>query len=509
MSHAPSRVARASALPALVGLAVFAAFANTIGRYLVWSDFYQIRRAHMIVTARGELQKLWSPDQLRENNYFRPVQVLSESVDAALFGARYEGFHVTQVALHALCAVVVFLLVEQVLLSVDTRAPRTLAAIAAMAWAIEPQRAESVAWLADRGSTLQVFTLLGLYVALRDPVPRRAAIVATALVMLGVLSKEVAVVAPFLFVLLAWVLDAHLERDRRVVAVALFVAMALYLVVRRSFFWATLDLDVHYDLLTRLRTQVVVTADYLAGIPWPWSPSASDVVEVRNRFDARVLADLALLVALLAAAFHRAKKGDRLPLFALLWFFVALAPAANLGLQRHFRGDRYVYLAAIGPIVLVTERLAALVARVRNTAFAKAVAAVVLGALAIATHARNAEWASNDETNEAFFRIELSRAPRFREALGNLCLAASARGDFWKARELCARGLAIDERQWTSTAWQPKAFWGALYDLEWAQHDKNDCSRLLARAAEGRTRWPADAAVNERVRAAEVRCRAR
>ncbi|MGZ3474137.1 MAG: hypothetical protein ACXWUG_07280, partial [Polyangiales bacterium] len=99
--------------------------------------------------------------------------------------------------------------------------------------------------------------------------------------------------------------------------------------------------------------------------------------------------------------------------------------------------------------------------------------------------------------------------PRFREALGNLCLAASARGDFWKARELCARGLAIDERQWTSTAWQPKAFWGALYDLEWAQHDKNDCSRLLARAAEGRTRWPADAAVNERVRAAEVRCRAR
>lgn len=498
-------------VPLVVFASVVITFANTIDRYLVWSDIFQIQRAHMLATGRHDLQKIWSPDQLRENNYFRPLQVVSLSLDRWLFGERYEGFHLTQVVLHALLAVALFLIAERVVRALALPHARVVAAVAAIGWAIAPQRTESVAWLADRGSVLQALTVFGLYLGLRLAKPTRAAVVATALVLLGLLSKEIAVTAPLLFALIVWI---ERRDDRRLVLTSLAIAAVTYLILRRTVFWSTLSFDVHYDLLTRLRTQVAVTADYLADTMSPLHPSASDVVAVRDRFDARVVVDLALLLALLGAGVHRARKDDRLPLFALLWFFVALAPAANLGVQRHFRGDRYVYLAAFGPVLLLTVRLGALAAaigqRFRERLVAPGVAAAALVVLGWATTVRNTEWSTHEPTSadasDAFFRIELSRAPRFREAIGHLCMAAAQRGDFWKSRELCARGLAIDEKQWTSTAWQPKAFWAALFDIEWAQHDKSSCARLLSRASDGRARWPADENIAERARAVERRC---
>jgi hypothetical protein len=80
--------------------------------------------------------------------HWHPVTWLSHMLDVELYGLWAGGHHLTNVILHAVCAVLLFVALEQI-----TGALWRSAVVAAI-FAIHPQRVESVAWIAERKDVL-------------------------------------------------------------------------------------------------------------------------------------------------------------------------------------------------------------------------------------------------------------------------------------------------------------------------------------------------------------------
>lgn len=499
----------------LVGPAIFvlvaAVYVNTIGHYLVWTDFFEIGQHRMLAADAATRHALWLPDQLYGENYYRPVQALSNTVDWLIWGDRWAGFHLTSVLLHALVAVLLFFIGRRILARIPVTAATEVAAAAALVWAVSPLKSESVAWLADRCSVLQVLTLLAFLAGLRllerladDPTfrpgPFAPAMMALAY-LLGILSKETALTMPVLLLLTQWLCQLKVTWRRALVVYAPLVAVFVaYLGVRLVWLWHPHQFEAQSNLPTRLMTQMIVTVDYLRNVVAPFHPRASDVVALHSGPDLAVLAAFAVWVALLGGALWLwRRRGQRLPLWALGWFVVCLGPTANLlASQRHFRGDRYLYLASFG-IVLAA---CALLSRLRQP-WPVLMCAVFLAAAGWATLTRNHEWRSNEADDTAFFALEAERDPHFREALGHLCLSYSQRGEYERALGYCRQGLQIDERSWSSTAWQPRSFSALTVDIYTQQ---GNCEQGLAAAREAIQKYPADASFRQRLGALLRRC---
>ena len=130
---------------------------------------------------------------------WHPLTWLSHALDCQLFKLNPAGHHYVNVLLHAVNAILLFLLLES---ATGLTWPSFM--VAAL-FALHPVNVESVAWAAERKNVLSMFFFLltlhayGWYVR-RDSV-RRYAVVA-ALFALGLMAKPEIITLPF--VLLLW-----------------------------------------------------------------------------------------------------------------------------------------------------------------------------------------------------------------------------------------------------------------------------------------------------------------
>src|SRR5438046_386241 len=130
---------------------------------------------------------------------WHPLTTISHMLDCQLYGLNAGGHHFTNVALHTIAAILLFVALQSM-----TGALWRSAFVAAV-FAIHPLRVESVAWVAERKDVLSgVFFLLTIdaYVRFaRGPSPWRY-FVGAALLALGLCSKPMLVTVPFVLLLL-------------------------------------------------------------------------------------------------------------------------------------------------------------------------------------------------------------------------------------------------------------------------------------------------------------------
>jgi len=130
---------------------------------------------------------------------WHPVTTISHMLDCQLHGLKAGGHHFTNVLLHSIAAILLFLALQCM-----TGALWRSAFVAAV-FAIHPLRVESVAWIAERKDVLSgVFFMLTLLVYVhyvRAPSIGRYLFVAVVFAF-GLMSKPMLVTLPFLLLLL-------------------------------------------------------------------------------------------------------------------------------------------------------------------------------------------------------------------------------------------------------------------------------------------------------------------
>jgi Tfp pilus assembly protein PilF len=452
-------VRRPAALTVLAVLAVPAlaviVYLNSTDGEFVWDDRMLILEDYAVQTA-SHLDQVFTNDFFfrHENDlsygYYRPVTTLSYVADYALWGPRPFGFHVTNIALHAACSLLVVLLI------LAFGAGRAAAIAAGALFAAHPIHAENVAWIAGRTDMLAfLFGAGSLYLHALSRGERvgkagRLALTAGSLLAFAaaLLAKEMAIVVP------AWIALCHLvlwsARWRGALrAVVPFAAVTVAYVLFR---FCVVNVGVPGQpavggVVPALLSAPVTILRYLAWMFVPihqsayiQNPYATGLADPRFLIGATALA----LVAVVAWRSLRA-AGSRPATFFVLALAASFPPILNFirvaapDDMGAVMAERFFYFPSFPFFALVGLGGAALARRYAGRAWmaaalvAAAVAAVVVSGYL--TVRRNAVW-RDDPT---LFEDALATAPDAVLLLGNLANHHVRAGDLAAAERTLGR----------------------------------------------------------------------
>jgi tetratricopeptide (TPR) repeat protein len=365
----------------------------------------------------------WAFSHIHSENW-HPLTTITHMLDCQLHGLNAGWHHFTNVLLHCLAVVLLFVALERM-----TGALWRSAFVSAV-FAVHPLHVESVAWIAERKDVLSAFffmlTLVAYLYYTRSPSVGRYLTVALA-VVLGLMSKPMLVTLPFVLLLLDyWPLGRFKARRsntrRRVlqlvlekiplIALSAVSSIVTFLAQRGAIGWTE-----QLPVPARISNALVAYVVYIRQMFWP-AGLAVFYPHPESRLPVwEISLALILLVGVTAAAFVFRKQA---PYFVTgwLWYLGMLVPVIGLvqvGWQGH--ADRYTYLPQIGLYIAVTWAVADLIRSWRFQRMALSAAAlVVVGVLSWRGWLQTSYW----RNSETLFTHALAVTTNNDVALNNL-----------------------------------------------------------------------------------------
>lgn len=373
----------------------------------------------------------WAFTHIHSENW-HPLTTITHMLDCQLHGLNAGWHHFTNVLLHAIAVVLLFVALQQ-MTGVLWRS-----AFVSAVFAVHPLHVESVAWIAERKDVMSavffMVTLLAYLNYTRAPSIGRYLTVALA-VVLGLMSKPMLVTLPFVLLLLDyWPLgrfEAHRSKTGRqmlqpvlekipLIVLSAVSSIITFLAQRGAIGWTE-----QLPVSARISNALVAYAVYIRQMFWP-AGLAVFYPHPENRLPAlEISLALIVLVGITTAAFHFRKKA---PYFITgwLWYLGMLVPVIGLvqvGWQGH--ADRYTYLPQIGLYIAVTWAVTDFTRSWRFQRMAlTAGGVVVLGALTWSSRLETAYW----RDSETLFTHALAVTRNNDVALNNLGIIFLAKG---------------------------------------------------------------------------------
>ncbi|MBI5214345.1 MAG: tetratricopeptide repeat protein [Ignavibacteriae bacterium] len=305
----------------------------------------------------------WAFTSVKESNW-HPLTWLSHALDVSLFGVDAKYHHATNLLLHLLSTILLFLAVERM-----TKAVWQSAFVAFM-FALHPLHVESVAWVAERKDVLSgLFWMLTFLAYIQYHKTSRTQWYISSLIFfaLGLLAKPMLVTLPFVLLLVDyWALNrfqlpfdvSPKEKKNNLAAlqqcvkekIPLFVlsiasSIVTFIVQKQGGSMAgTVDLS----FSDKAANALVSYAQYIRKTFLPTDLAAMYPHPGSQLPLWQILVSLILLGAITAFVWRRRREHQYL-LVGWLWFFGMLVPVIGLvqvGLQA--MADRYMYLPMIG-----------------------------------------------------------------------------------------------------------------------------------------------------------------
>lgn len=319
---------------------------------------------------------------------WHPLTTLSHMLDCQIYGLKPAGHHFTNVLLHNVAAVLLFLVLRQMTGKGQSNASaaRTSdwrSAFVAAIFAIHPMRVESVAWIAERKDVLSgVFFMLtlGSYVHYARAPNVRRYIAMSIFLACGLMSKATFVTVPAVLLLLDyWPLNrGQRTADRgqqseiqiwlkliaeKIPLLILSAAAAAATIFVQTVTMPTLD---QLPFLPRLNNAVVSIVVYLRQMSWP-TDLAVFYPHPHNQLSVWVVSGSGLLIVVITLIAICLRQKRPYVFVGWFWFLILLFPVLGFfqaGLQG--RADRFTYLPHIGITIALTWTIADLTQHWRN-----------------------------------------------------------------------------------------------------------------------------------------------
>jgi tetratricopeptide (TPR) repeat protein len=444
----------------LVFVVAFMAYANTLKGDFIWDDEYLILNNSQIksfVHLKNVFKTYVGYGSENINNFYRPVQEISNMIDYFLWGEYPFGFHLTNTVLHALVAVMVFIFLNRLCRDLF------VAGVAALFWAVHPVHTEAIAYIAGRADSLYaLFMLLSLVFFMMYADKARsggkgsaAYVMSVLFFVISLLSKEIVIAMPlFIFLYMFFFLrgtgDDALYRKIRWRWAPYAGIVVIYGILRTTVLsFADIAppsafnvIPLSYRLLTFFRTILVYFK--LMFVPTDLHMERSIPI-TKSISDPSSIIAFAFIAAVVWIAW-KAYKRNRLVSFSIVWFFANLLPVSNIIPINSFLAEHWIYMASIGPFLLLGMGAAEIYRRIDpgETAYRAAFLiglAAVIGIYGRATMVRNMDW--KDEIS--FFHSTLKYHPKNARLYLNLGNTYYEKGQIEKAVEQYRKAIEINK----------------------------------------------------------------
>ncbi|MCX6305856.1 MAG: hypothetical protein NT040_12905 [Bacteroidetes bacterium] len=335
------------------------------------------------------------------NNY-HPITTLSLAINYQVSGLSPVAYHTTNMVLHALNAVLVFLFIY--LLS---RRRLLAAAIAALLFAVHPMHVESVAWVSERKDVLYAFFFLaGLFAYLKYLEDKKIWKLGAAFILFlfSCLSKAMAVPFPLMILLIDYF-------QRRTFTWRILLEKIPFFILALIIGFMSVNLQSAsainkfetFSLFQRTMHASYGFINYLILFIWPSGLSAfypypaitpAGLLPLYFRIAPYIFLVIVSLVVWLAT-----RKDDlsRVTVFGVLFFFFTIALVLQfLSVGKAIMADRYTYIPYIGLSLIIgilTDALVQKKSQVKYAGYGLAAITLIAGiSFSVTTYGRTKTW---------------------------------------------------------------------------------------------------------------------
>ena len=377
------------------------------------------------------------------NSNWHPLTWISHMVDYRIWGTNALGHHATNLLLHLVSVILLFLILMR-----TTRSVWQSFFVAAL-FAIHPLHVESVAWIAERKDVLStVFWMLtiGAYILYAEKPQAKRYWAMVTLYALGLMAKPMLVSLPLVLLILDyWPLrrlkSAGLTRlvIQKSPMLILAAASSVITVIAQHRGHAAGSLAA-CSIGMRVSNALVSYLSYIAKMVWPKN-LAVFYPHPRDTISAWLIVLSALVLAGISLIAIRERRSRPYLLVGWLWYVITLIPVIGLvqvGAQA--MADRYTYVPLIGVFIMLAWGIGEWVKGRKGERVLALSSGVVIVALCIASWIQVGYW----RNSIVLFEHALAVAPEDNyPARANLGRAYADKGDYAPAVAEYEKALAM------------------------------------------------------------------
>ncbi|HNX91213.1 MAG TPA: tetratricopeptide repeat protein, partial [Candidatus Omnitrophota bacterium] len=329
---------------------IFAVYGGSLSSGFIWDDQFLVIENPLVRAPLWSFQ-IFKQDIINSGFnytiYYRPMQILSYAVDYRIWGMSPFGFHFTNIFIHFLNALLVFILIRLLISNIPVSFCATLL------FAVHPAHAGAVSYVSGRADLLALFFLLISMICftkykITDKVPYLAGTLAAFL--FAMLSKEMAVMVPFLLVAMDAVLLGRIRKFKFQDHIPVFLFLAVYSVFHQFFFkgryhemFSARDIAASFVSFGKMIIDFVTVAVCPIGLHMR-----------QGGLPVWMTAFFMIVMAIMTVALFYLKKDRRELFFSTVFFMIAIAPMFFV--VRYFKvyAEHWMYTASIGIFLFVS-----------------------------------------------------------------------------------------------------------------------------------------------------------
>ncbi len=336
----------------IIVLLTFLAYSPALNGDFLWDDDLHITKKKTVI-GEESFKRIWTTSDA----VYYPLVLTTFWVEWRLWNGQPMGFHIVNVLLHAINAVLLCFLFQQLGIK--------WAWLGGAIFALHPVHVESVAWITELKNVQSgFFYLLTLLFYLRFLDNRKKQWYSATLIMFlaALLSKPSTVMLPVILLIIHWWLNRPLQK-KDIFYIAPFFALSalasLWTIWEQQYHSGAIGSEWSIGLFERIAIAGYNIWFYISKLIFPYNlmffnPHWSiDPTSINSYFP------LVLLIVLCTVLLRKYKTWGKPVLIAASYFIITLFPILgffNFYFMRYsFVGDHFQYLPSMGIIALITS----------------------------------------------------------------------------------------------------------------------------------------------------------
>lgn len=338
------------------------------------------------------------------SNMYRPVLLTSFAIDYLIWQNNPFGYHLSSLLLHTINSLLIFFLINRLFNN------KLLSFLTAAFFAVHPVQSETVAYASGRTDLLfSFFGLLSILLFIscltHKKIPASLYLFSLLAFILSILSKETAIVLPFILILILTLFRTKFNIDNLRASFLIFpyfFITAVYVSLRLTVFNFANILNFYsaptpysQNLFVRIFTFARVFFEYGKIIFFPKDLIyARTIPVISNFFNPWVIFFILFTLSAGFIVFLNRRKNP-LYLFVVCWFFITILPASGVIPINSIISEHYLYLPSVSIFLPVSYFFYYLLSKRANKTqrlILTIFLVIILSLLSYRTILRNFDW---------------------------------------------------------------------------------------------------------------------